>query len=244
MFSVFFTPSSVGSRSAALALSDNAPSKLQKIPLTGVGVLPAVTFTPANLTFPTQIIFTTSKAKTVTLTNSGLGVLSISKITVTGPFSQTNNCGSTVNPAVSCTINVTFKPTTRGVFANAITITDNAPASPQNLSLTGTGTAVQLTPAGISFGTQPVGTTSLAKTITLSNKGNATVSISNIAITGLDAGDFSQTNTCGTSVASGASCFVRVKFKPTATGKRTAAVSVTDNGGGSPQKVGLAGTGT
>jgi hypothetical protein len=35
-----------------------------------------------------------------------------------------------------------------------------------------------------------------------------------------------------------------VKFKPTATGMRTAAVSISDDGGGSPQKVYLAGTGT
>jgi hypothetical protein len=176
-------PWSGGPRSAALTLSDNAPSKLQKVPVTGVGVLPAVTFTPASLTFPTQLIFTTSKTKTLTLTNSGLGILNISTVAVTGPFAQTNNCGSTVNPAGSCTISVTFIPTTRGVFTASISITYNAPASPQSVSLTGTGTAVQLTPAGVSFGTQP----------TLSNKGHAAVSLASISITGADAGDFGQT---------------------------------------------------
>ena len=63
-------------------------------------------------------------------------------------------------------------------------------------------------------GTQPVGTRSLAKKITLTNKGSATVDISGIAITGNDAGDFAETNTCGKSVASGASCFIKVTFKP------------------------------
>jgi hypothetical protein len=70
------------------------------------------------------------------------------------------------------------------------------------------------------------------------------VSITSISITGTNAGDFSQTNTCGTSVASGASCFIRATFKPTTTGMRTAAVSVSDNGGGSPQKASLIGAGT
>jgi hypothetical protein len=70
------------------------------------------------------------------------------------------------------------------------------------------------------------------------------VKISGIAITGADAGDFTETNTCGKSVASGSSCFIRVTFKPIVKGKRTADVSVYDNGGGSPQVVGLTGTGT
>lgn len=80
--------------------------------------------------------------------------------------------------------------------------------------------------------------------MTLSHKGHVTVSITSMVITGSDASDFSLTNACGTSVAAGASCFIKVKFKPTATGKRSASVAVTDNGGGSPQKVSLTGTGT
>ncbi|HET6180106.1 MAG TPA: FG-GAP-like repeat-containing protein [Candidatus Sulfotelmatobacter sp.] len=243
-FSVIFKPSDAGSRSAAVTLFDNAPSKIQKVQLKGVGVLPVVALAPASLTFRTQIVDTTSTAQTVTLTNSGLGILNISKIAVAAPFSQTNSCGSTVSPAASCTITVTFRPTTIGPLTGSVSITDNASVSPQKVPLTGTGTAVQLTPSSVAFGNQPVGTTSLARTITLSNKSHATVNITGIAITGLNASNFTETNTCGSSVASGASCFIKVKFTPSATGKRTAAVSVTDDGGGSPQKVGLAGTGT
>jgi hypothetical protein len=89
-----------------------------------------------------------------------------------------------------------------------------------------------------------VGTRSLAKKITLTNKADSAVKITSISITGADTGDFAETNTCGKSVASGASCFIKVTFKPLVKGKRTADVSVYDNGGGSPQKVGLIGTGT
>jgi hypothetical protein len=95
---------------------------------------------------------------------------------------------------------------------------------------------VQLVPTKLNF--------DLAKTITLTNKGNSTVTITNIAINGTDAKDFAEINTCGKSVASGASCFIKVTFKPLIKGKRTADVSVSDDGGGSPQKVGLTGTGT
>ena len=78
----------------------------------------------------------------------------------------------------------------------------------------------------------------------MTNKGSTSVSITSISITGTNSGDFRQTNNCGSSLASGASCFVNVTFTPSAKGKRTASVSVSDNGGGSPQTVGLSGTGT
>jgi hypothetical protein len=68
--------------------------------------------------------------------------------------------------------------------------------------------------------------------------------ITSITITGTHGADFAQTNTCGTSLASGASCKVVVTFMPSAKGKRTASVAITDDGGGSPQTVSLSGTGT
>jgi hypothetical protein len=145
--------------------------------ITGVGVLPAVTLSPTSLSFPTQIVFTNSKVQTATLNNTGLGYLYITNIAATGPFTQTNNCGSTVNPGSSCTLTVTFRPTKAGSVTGALSITDNAPLSPQRVSLKGTGTYVQLTPASLKSGNQPVGTKSLPKKITLSNKGSVAVNI-------------------------------------------------------------------
>jgi hypothetical protein len=180
----------------------------------------------------------------VRLTNTGAGVLKINHISVTGPFNQTSNCPSSLNPNANCTINVKFHPKNKGVFHGAVSVTDNASGSPQKVPLTGTGTFVQLLPTKLNFGTQPVGTRSLAKKITLTNKGSSAVKIMSIAITGTAAGDFAETNTCGTNVPSGASCYIKVTFKPLAKGKRTADVSIYDNGGGSPQQGKLIGTGT
>ena len=140
----------------------------------GRGTPPGVTFSPTSLTFPNQVIFTTSPAQQVTLTNTGAGVLKINHISVTSPFRQTNNCPSSLAPGANCTISVKFHPTTKGVFHGAVSVTDNAPGSPQKVPLTGTGTFVQLSPAKLNFGTQPVGTRSLAKKITLTNKGSVT----------------------------------------------------------------------
>src|SRR5207247_4850984 len=88
------------------------------------------------------------------------------------------------------------------------------------------------------------GTTSPAKSVTLKNTGTASLTITSIAITGTNAGDFAQTHSCGSSLTAGASCTISVTFKPTASGTRSAALSVSDNAAGSPQKVNLSGIGT
>jgi len=244
VISVTFKPTATGTRTATLSITDSAPSKVQKASLTGAGVSPAITLSPTSLTFPAQVVYTTSAPKVVTLKNAGLGVANIKSIAVTGPFSQKHSCGTAVNPGGGCTISVTFEPKAMGGLTGSLTVTDNASNSPQKVTLTGTGTYVKLAPTSINFGNQPEGSKSLAKQITLTNAGATAVTITSIAITGTDAGDFAQTHTCGTSVASGGSCFIKVTFTPSTTGARTAQVSISDNGGGTPQKVNLTGTGT
>jgi hypothetical protein len=242
--SVTFTPAATGTRTASVSVTDNARNNPQSVPLRGAGVLPTVTLTPTSLIFPDQVVFTSSKAQKVTLANPGPGILTITSIAASGQFSQTNTCGTMVKPKAKCMINVTFKPTTKGSLTGSVSISDNAPGSPQAVTLNGTGTYVKLNPASLNFGNQPVGTQSLSKRITLTNEGSVTVNLAGISITGTNASDFAQTNTCGTSVASGASCFINVIFTPSTQGSRTAQVSISDDGGGSPQVVGLAGMGT
>src|SRR5439155_1453625 len=107
--------------------------------------------------------------------------------------------------------------------------------------------AVSLSPTSLNFGNQNVGTTSAPQTVTLSNIGTATLSITSIGIENGDySSDFAETNNCGTSLAAGASCAINVTFKPTATGTRSAALTVTDNTNnhaGTNQTVSLTGTG-
>jgi Abnormal spindle-like microcephaly-assoc'd, ASPM-SPD-2-Hydin len=101
-----------------------------------------------------------------------------------------------------------------------------------------TAPSVSLTPTSLSFSTQTVGTTSSAQGVTLSNTGNAALSI--ISITA--SGDFSESNNCGTSVAAGANCVINVTFAPTQSGSRSGTLTISDNAGGNPQSVGLSGT--
>ncbi|HTE90109.1 MAG TPA: choice-of-anchor D domain-containing protein, partial [Terriglobales bacterium] len=205
---------------------------------------PAVTLSPTSLTFGVVAIGSVGIQQNVTLTNTGNATLTITSITASGDFVQTNTCGGSVASGASCTISVNFKPRGIGTRTGAVNITDDAPGSPQSVSLTGTGTAVKLAPTSVSFGQQTVGIPSPPKTVTLTNtSGTLTVHISSMTFTGNNPPDFTQTNTCGASVAPKTSCTISVVFTPGAIGARSATLNVNDDGGGSPQTVKLAGTG-
>jgi FG-GAP-like repeat/Abnormal spindle-like microcephaly-assoc'd, ASPM-SPD-2-Hydin len=242
-FQVVFRPKALGAMSAALNVAFIGTGSPQTIPLTGIGVTTLVTLAPSALSFPTQLINTVGTSQIATLTNTGTQPVTVSGIATTGPFSETNDCSS-LYPSYSCQINVTFSPLAAGAAHGGLVVSDNAEGSRQTLSLSGTGTVVQLSDVGVNFGDEQVGTQSSAASITVTNKGGLAISISQIAITGTNAGDFAETNNCGSGLAGGASCTIVITFTPIATGARSATLSITDSGGGSPQTVALAGTGT
>jgi polyisoprenoid-binding protein YceI len=151
--SVTFTPTASGSRSGSLTITDNASPATQTVSLTGTGTAPVVGLSPASLTFPAQAVGTSSSAQSVTLSNTGSATLSITSITASGDFSQTNTCGASLAASASCTLSVTFTPTASGSRSGSLTITDNASPATQTVSLTGTGTApvVGLSPVVTQF---------------------------------------------------------------------------------------------
>ncbi|HLW98990.1 MAG TPA: choice-of-anchor D domain-containing protein [Candidatus Acidoferrales bacterium] len=254
---VTFTPTATGARAAAVTLTDNATGSPQSFTLSGTGAgapAPGVSLSAASLTFASQQLNTSSGPQSVTLTNTGNAALNITSIGVTGAnsgdFAQTNNCGSSVAANNgNCTINVTFTPTATGARGASVTITDNAAGSPHSFTLSGTGTTTPaptaiLSASSLTFGGQTVNTTSGSQSVTLTNTGNAALTITSIGVTGTNSGDFAQTNNCGSSVAANnGNCTINVTFTPTAAGARGAAVTITDNAAGSPRSVSLAGTG-
>jgi F5/8 type C domain/Abnormal spindle-like microcephaly-assoc'd, ASPM-SPD-2-Hydin len=88
------------------------------------------------------------------------------------------------------------------------------------------GSQISISPTAVGFGTVATGSTSAAQTVTVTNSGTAAAPVGSIATTG----DFGQTNTCGSSIAAGASCTVSVKFTPSATGSRTGNLTITASG--------------
>ncbi len=203
--------------------------------------LPAVAISPSSLSFGPQIIGTTSNAQTVTVTDSGSAGLGITGVSVSGDYAETDNCsGNVVAPGASCTINVTFTPTSVGTKSGTLTISDNALGSPQTVPLSGSGSSVEISPTTLSFGAQVVTSTSSAKTVTLTNAQSAALTITAISTSG----DFSETNNCGASLTAQASCTINVSFTPTTVGARSGTLSLSDNAAGSPQTIALMGTGS
>ena len=386
--SVKFTPTTTGSRTGNLTVA--AAGVTSTVPLSGTGVAPGPILSPnpASLSFAGTVVGASAPAQTVTVSNTGTTSATVSGVTASGDFSQTNNC-STVAVGASCAVTVTFTPTTGGARAGAVTITSSANNSPTSIALTGsgissstniaagrpatassqvnatqapstatdgdantywesangsfpqwlqvdlgsayavgkvtlklppstawatrtqtlsvqastngtsfsdavgsatytfnpasantvnitvpgtsaryvrvnitansgwpagqvsefevypsggggTGPALSANPSSLTFADQAPNTTSAAQTVTVSNTGTAAASSASVAVTG----DFAQTNTCGTSIAAGASCTVGVTFRPTTSGTRTGSLTVTSSASNSPTTVALSGTGT
>jgi hypothetical protein len=219
-----------------------------------IGPLPAgspgAQIAPVSINFNDADIGHTSADSPVviTLTNNGGTTLHISDISITGvhaaDFSKTTTCGATLAVDASCTVSVSFTPLALGLHTAAVTFTDDGPGSPQSVSLSGTGVTppapvANLSPSGVGFGSQKVGTTSDAQTITLRNTGEGTLNITSI----VGSGDFARTTTCGATLAAAASCEIDVTFSPTAGGARTGAITVTSDATSSPDVVSLSGTG-
>ena len=201
---------------------------------------------PTSLTFATQLTGSTSASKRVSLFNTSTVPVTVSGVSITGDYSIASNfCTKGVAPGTHCDVYVTFKPSTIGIRSGSLKFTDDA--SNRNLhvaSLKGTGTVVSVTPTSLAFGSIAIGTTSLARSVMVTNHGAGILSFSGISISGGAASDFNKTTTCGSSLGAGMSCSISVKFKPSMKGTRSTTLNVNDNGGGSPQKVMLTGTGT
>jgi hypothetical protein len=252
--SVKFSPTAPGSRSTNLLIRDNAYVSPQGVWLSGEGL--AVSLSPVSLTFPNTVLGSKTTLE-VKLTNKGKSVLILSGtgwgIEVTGAnansYSQTNTCGASVAAGASCTIAVTFEPTRDGTLASSLTIRDSAYGEPQNVPLSGTGTGlvISLSKTALTFPSTKVGSAAAPQTFTLTNKANATLNLSGgglgFAITGTNVHSFSETNTCGASLAPGAKCTITVTFKPVVKGMLTADVSINSNAYPGTQTVALNGAG-
>ncbi|HEY6272858.1 MAG TPA: choice-of-anchor D domain-containing protein [Terriglobales bacterium] len=232
--SVTFIPRAVGNRTGTLTITSSPGDGQQFVPLAGNGIGPAPTVTPASLVFGTQVIGSTSPPQTVTLQNLGTASLTVTSFTVNGPFAVSSpNCPTVpvTLPATTgfCTLTVMFKPTVVGLQYGSLVITDNGANGQQVVSLAGYGGAPGTTvvPPNLTFGLQAVGTTSGTQEVTLTNTGTSTINITSVIATA----EFTQTNTCGTSLAPGKSCTISVASSPTAAGPNAGALLVANDNG-------------
>ena len=99
----------------------------------------ALTASSSSVAFGNENVGSTSAAQSVTVSNPGTTAATVSSISAGGPFSQTNNCGSSIAAGGSCAIQVSFTPTASGSASGSLSIAGNAPGSPLTVTLTGNG---------------------------------------------------------------------------------------------------------
>jgi hypothetical protein len=234
---ITFTPKSIASFSATLAVTDNASGSPDTVVLSGSGTAapaPIAVLTPASFRFGSVGVGSTSLAQTATLKNTGNAALTIGSIAIAGAnptdFAQTNNCGGSLAPGAACQLSVTFTPGSVASFAATLKIIDNATGSPRQVALSGNGIVqapvFTLSPTSLAFGNQVVNTTSNSLTVTLTNtSATDTVTISNE--TSSDAAFIDAADTCHASIAPGATCHFLMVFNPKAAKSYSATVSLT-----------------
>jgi phospholipase C len=183
----------------------------------------------------------TSAGRKVIINNDQTANITLNSIATTGDFVITsNNCGSTVTVGNSCTMMVEFKPTASGARTGTLTVTDTGVTSPETIALSGIGSNISVAPLSLTFASTLVGSTTAAKTVSVKNIGTSAISITGVNA----AGDFAQVNTCGSSLAAGATCAIHVTYTPTTSGTLEGGVSVMSSDPANPITVLLKGTAT
>lgn len=218
---------------------------------------PSALLSASSLSFGSLQTGSTSAPQVITLTSNGGEALSVNSITLTGAdpsqFSESDTCQapSVLAPGKFCSISIAFTPTTTGGQQANVSISDNAPGSPQTVSLSGTGVAppppepaVSINPISLAFPTTTQGTTSSPMTLLVTNSGNATLHITSVLLGGNNSSDFSMANTCNGPYAPNVSCSISVTFTPLAAGQRSATITISDDAQNSPQIVQVTGSAT
>jgi sugar lactone lactonase YvrE len=243
--SATFTPATVASYTASISVADNATGSPQTVSLSGTGT-GGVTATPTSLNMGSETEYTENYTpQYITLTNNTSSTVTFSNFQSADPSefnSQAYTCsdGGVLLGNSSCQISVRFSPLSVGVINSSITMPyTGAGGGTLVVQLTGTGTAgtpaIDLYPLPIDFGQLPVMTAGTPITVSLEDPGTAPLTEIGISITGANAGDYTETDTCSGATVDPfpgtAYCSVTVNFTPTAAGPRIATLNLTSNGG-------------
>lgn len=242
-----------------LAVSNDAAGSPHKVLLTG-RILPSsaanngaasVSVIPSTLAFGTQQVALTSSPRLVTITNVGNSALNISNIIADGDFAYTTTCGTppaTLAAGKKCSISVTFTPTGTEDRSGKLYIYSDADGSPHSVTLGGSGSTLapsvvlSVVPSSIDFSVVNVNTASAPSAVTITNKGTAVVTFSDLTMDG----DFSKaaSSTCGaTPLYPGASCTFDIVFTPSAEGEATGTLTFSSDATSETYTIDLSGTG-
>jgi hypothetical protein len=140
---VSYTAPTSGITTGTLTIPNGQPGGPTTVQLVGTDggtvVHTPVSASPGSLAFGNVAVGTTTAAQTVTVSNPGTSAATLTSISVSGPYAQTNNCGTSLAAGASCTVSVTFTPTAGGAQSGTLAIANSTTATPVGTTLTGTG---------------------------------------------------------------------------------------------------------
>ena len=246
---VKFAPTTTGSKSSTLSASATTGGT-KMLSLTGIAVAPgALMIAPATRDFGSVPQMMAGTPIAFTVSNTGGAPTSALTTAVSGSTEfaiTTDGCkGMTLAAPGSCSISVTFSPTSGGGKSGTLTVSATTGGTASS-SLSGTGltpAALTISPAIFTFpmGTVAGGPPSAAQSFTVSNTGGVASGTVSAAIAGTDATEFSVASSNCTTLAAGGTCTIGVTFKPTTAGMKSGTVTVTASGA-SPASATLGGT--
>ena len=248
---VTFDPTSSGSKDATLTVSSNTASgKAATIPLSGAGVVAALTLSTRSIDFGSLATGTSARKTTVTLSSTGTAALTIRSGKVTGSTAFAVSGVTfpvTLNPGQKAALTVTFDPTPTGTKAGTINLTSNATADgTATVSLSGKAVAAPaftLSTASMNFGTVAVSTPATRKTLTVTSKGADALTITGAKISGSAAFTVSGPGWPVT-LKQGQTATLSVGFDPGASGAKSGTLALATNAiTGNPSTVALSGSG-
>ena len=255
---VSFISGLLGSASGIITITDNAATSPQLVNLAG-STLPPLEFSPASISFGSVAMGTSSQSKSVTVINHG-AAFSIRSIGVSGDYLQNNNCPATLGSGQSCTINVSFHPTTSGSIPGTLAITSldpgfDFPLTGFTSALSGTGvgnvaTQVSLQPSRLNFKIEGAfDLFSRTRKVILSNtSATGSLTVQSVSISGPIASGSPlysiRSTTCGGMLPPGGKCQITVAIGPpggatTFPMKASGAVTIVDSDITSPQVISL-----
>jgi Divergent InlB B-repeat domain/Abnormal spindle-like microcephaly-assoc'd, ASPM-SPD-2-Hydin len=242
-----WTGNVANSTSASTTITMTAPQSVTA----NFTAAPQLSVTPSSINFGTVYLYNL-KDQNVTVKNIGTVSVTINSVSLTlgsgtnkDDFTLVNLCPKTLAVGKSCVINVIFLAGNIGSLSATIDVNDSAAGSPQQVSLSATviNPHASFSPSSLNFGTIDIGHHS-TKSVTLTNTGTTALDISSISITGANESNYSQTNTCPSSLLPTDNCIISVTFTPSATGTRSADLTVIDNAEVSKQNISLTGKGS
>ncbi len=232
---VKFAPSAAGSATGSVSIVSNATNSPLTIPLSGTGSQAGLTISPASFNFG-SVVDGQTKSQSFTVTNTGTASLTLAQLSVTGTAYSVSGLATpaTITPGGTTTFSVLFAPTTAGSLAGSVSITSNAPSSPNVLSLSGTGVAASVTlsmnPTSLSFASVNAGRSN-SQNVTVANTGNTSATISQITV---NAKDFRVSGiSTPVTLAAGQNAVMSVTFSPTASENITGNITVASSQGAS-----------